>query len=143
MKAWLNRRTWGVLGLSAALMGGLLTAGLTAASADPHPYGDRDRDGIPNRWDGDGIRNWRDRHPNQSDRYYYAPPRQDWDRDRDGIPNWRDRRPNRPDSYSYYAPPRRGYDEDRDGVPNRWDRDRDGDGVPNWRDHHPDDRHRW
>jgi len=53
-------------------------------------YGDRDRDGIPNRhdrvynppWDrdGDGVPNRHDRR----DRYAN-------DRDRDGIPNWQDR----------------------------------------------------
>ena len=67
MKSWLTRRTWGVLGMSTALVGGLLAAGLTAASAAPHPYGDRDRDGVCNRWDrdrdGDGVSNWRDRRP--------------------------------------------------------------------------------
>ncbi|MEP7281439.1 MAG: hypothetical protein ABI696_05630 [Rubrivivax sp.] len=41
------------------------------------PRHDRDRDGIPNRWD----------------RRYN--PR--WDRDGDGVPNRRDRHPNRPD----------------------------------------------
>jgi hypothetical protein len=127
MKAWLNRRTWGILGLSAALMGGLLTAGLTAASAAPHSYRDQDRDGISNRWDrdrdGDRIRNRRDR-----------------DRDGDGIRNRWDRHPNRSDRYD--GRPRRDWDRDRDGIPNRWDRDRDGDGVPNWRDRRPDDRHR-
>jgi hypothetical protein len=54
-------------------------------------YGDRDRDGIPNRYDrvynprwdrdGDGIPNRYDRH----DRFAN-------DRDGDGIPNWQDRR---------------------------------------------------
>ena len=41
-------------------------------------WGDRDRDGIPNRYD---------RYDN----------RRDWDRDRDGIPNWQDRHDNRRD----------------------------------------------
>lgn len=40
-------------------------------------WGDRDRDGIPNRYD---------RYDNRQ---------QHWDRDRDGIPNWQDRRDDR------------------------------------------------
>jgi hypothetical protein len=53
-------------------------------------YGDRDRDGIPNRYDrlynprwdrdGDGV-------PNRHDRRG----RHAHDRDRDGVPNWQDR----------------------------------------------------
>ena len=64
------------------------------ASGHRHGYGDRDRDGIPNRYDrvynprwdidGDGI-------PNRRDRVYN--PR--WDRDGDGIPNRYDRHPGR------------------------------------------------
>jgi len=70
---------------------------------------DRDRDGIPNRFDrvynprwdrdGDGI-------PNGRDRVYN--PR--GDRDGDGVPNRLDR----------YDNPR--HDRDRDGVPDRFDR---------------------
>ena len=46
-----------------------------------HGWGDRDRDGIPNRYD---------RYDN----------RRDWgDRDRDGIPNWKDGYDNRRDHY--------------------------------------------
>ncbi len=56
-------------------------------------YGDRDHDGIPNRYD----------------RVYN--PR--WDRDGDGIPNRYDRSPNGGRGY---------YDRDGDGIPNRWDR---------------------
>jgi hypothetical protein len=57
----------------------------------PAAYGDRDRDGIPNRYDrvynprwdrdGDGVPNRYDRRDRQAN-----------DRDRDGIPNWQDRR---------------------------------------------------
>lgn len=50
---------------------------------------DRDRDGIPDRYDR-----------------VYNPPRAHWDRDRDGIPNRYDRRPGHSN------------DRDRDGVPN-------------------------
>ena len=56
-------------------------------------YGDRDRDGIPNRYD----------------RVYN--PR--WDRDGDGVPNRYDRSPNVGRGY---------HDRDGDGIPNRWDR---------------------
>ena len=107
MKSCLNRRAWSVLGMSAALVGGLLTAGVTAASAAPHPDRDRDRDrdGIRNRWDrdrdGDGIRNRWDRHPNRYDRYESGRYRRDWDHDRD-------------------------WDRDRDWNRNReWQRERD------------------
>ena len=72
-------------------------------------YGDRDHDGIPNRYDrvynprgdrdGDGI-------PNRYDRVYNP----SWDRDGDGIPNRYDRYDNR------------GHDRDRDGIPDRYDR---------------------
>jgi Ni/Co efflux regulator RcnB len=68
--------------------------GGTVAQAQPR-Y-DRDRDGIPNRYDrdrdNDGIRNRNDPRPNN--------PRNGVrnDRDRDGIPNRYDRRDNR---YSY------------------------------------------
>lgn len=70
---------------------------------------DRDRDGIPDRYDssynrrgdrdGDGI-------PNRYDRLYN--PR--WDVDGDGIPNRYDRVDNR------------RFDRDRDGIPDRFDR---------------------
>ena len=78
------------------------------------PNGDRDRDGIANRYDrdrdGDGIANRYDDHPNQA---RHA-------RNRFG-PNG---------------------DLDRDGIRNRDDRDRDGDGVRNHRDRYPDDARR-
>ncbi len=48
-----------------------------------YAYGDRDRDGIPNRYD---------RHDNRLDRNGW---RRGPDRDRDGIPDWRDRRDDR------------------------------------------------
>ena len=70
-------------------------------------YGDRDRDGVANRYDGD--------------------------RDGDGIRNSRDNRPNVPNARSMGA----AGDRDRDGVPNRFDRDKDGDGVRNSRDYAP------
>ncbi|TWI69577.1 YXWGXW repeat-containing protein [Pseudoduganella lurida] len=84
-----------------------------------HGGGDRDHDGVPNRYDRD--------------------------RDGDGIPNRYDRNPNhydrgRPVQHAYGPGPRR--DQDRDGIPNRYDRDRDGDGVPNRRDDRPDNPHR-
>jgi hypothetical protein len=80
------------------------------------PYGDRDRDGIANRYDRD--------------------------KDGDGIPNAIDDRPNRAD---YARNDRRGRrfgpygDLDRDGIRNMDDRDRDGDGVRNRRDRFPND----
>jgi hypothetical protein len=83
------------------------------------PYGDRDRDGVANRYDRD--------------------------RDGDGIPNARDDRPNRDD---YARNERRAHrfgpygDIDRDGIQNMEDRDRDGDGARNRRDRFPDDRRR-
>jgi hypothetical protein len=67
----------------------------------PHPgrgLGDRDRDGIPNRYDrdrdGDGIPNRFDRNPNRG-----GPPNRaerSQDRDGDGIPNRFDPRPGIP-----------------------------------------------
>jgi hypothetical protein len=87
------------------------------------PYGgrDRDRDGIPDRFEG---------------RSYGG----HWDRDRDGIP---DRYEARGYGGNWDRDGRRGerrWDEDHDGVPNRYDRDRDGDGVPNRYDRAPDNR---
>jgi hypothetical protein len=79
------------------------------------PNGDRDGDGIANRYDRD--------------------------RDGDGVPNGYDNRPNR--GGDDYARNQRRFgpfgDIDRDGVINRDDRDRDGDGVRNHRDRYPDD----
>jgi hypothetical protein len=62
------------------------------------PYGDRDRDGIPNRYDNyDNRRAWGDRDhdgiPNAYDRYDNRYAR---DRDRDGVPDRYDRAPNNP-----------------------------------------------
>jgi hypothetical protein len=89
----------------------LVLAGLAAAaplavtSADAQvpprygPYGDKDRDGVPNAYD---------RHDN---RYGYNRYGAWGDRDRDGVPNAYDRFDNR------------GLrDKDRDGVPQAWDR---------------------
>jgi hypothetical protein len=77
------------------------------------PYGgrDRDRDGIPDRYEG------------RRGGYDHG----GWDRDRDGIP----------DRYEHGRGSGR-WDQDHDGVPNRYDRDRDGDGVPNRYDRRPD-----
>ena len=83
------------------------------------PNGDRDRDGIANRYDrdrdGDGIRNRDDDRPNRNDTR---------------------RMGNRGDRFSP------GGDYDRDGIANRHDRDIDGDGVRNSRDSHPYDHRR-
>jgi hypothetical protein len=87
------------------------------------PYGpDRDRDGVPDRFER--------RYDRGYERNYYYNDRPAYrDRDRDGIP----------DRYERHG---RRWDEDRDGVPNRYDRDRDGDGVPNRWDHRPDNPYR-
>jgi len=80
------------------------------------PNGDRDHDGIANRYDRD--------------------------RDGDGVPNAYDNRPNRPNfarNQQRFGP---NGDLDRDGILNKDDRDRDGDGVRNSRDRFPDDRTR-
>lgn len=66
--------------------------GYRGAYTQPVAWGDRDRDGVPNRFDN---------RPNN--------PR--GDQDRDGIPNRFDKRPLSPHG-----------DQDRDGVPNRFDR---------------------
>jgi hypothetical protein len=76
------------------------------------PYGsyDRDRDGIPNRYDRYDNRRWdrdSDGIPNRYDRVY--DPR--GDRDRDGIPNYRDRNDNS-----------RRHHHGNAGVQPRWDR---------------------
>ncbi len=81
--------------LTIALLAGLTAFGVTAPAAAQNPYGDRDRDGVPN-----GA----DRHPNNGPR---------GDRDRDGVPNAYDRNANNARPYG---------DRDRDGVPNRYDR---------------------
>jgi len=72
----------------------LSIAGGTAAMAQPGPGFDRDRDGVPNRYDRD--------------------------RDGDRIPNRYDRAPNRPGPGG--PPPGAYRDRDRDGIPNRFDR---------------------
>ncbi len=79
------------------------------------PNGDRDGDGIANRYDRD--------------------------RDGDGIPNRYDNRGRNSDQWARNRFGPMG-DLDRDGVRNRDDRDRDGDGVRNQRDRWPDDRRR-
>ncbi len=82
------------------------------------PGGDRDRDGIANRYDRD--------------------------KDGDGVPNAYDSRPNRNDARDQRQARRFGPmgDLDRDGIRNQDDRDRDGDGVRNGRDRFPDDPNR-
>ena len=67
------------------------------------PYGDRDRDGIPNAYD---------RHDNRYDHRNYNRYGAWGDRDHDGIPNAYDRYDNR----------RALRDRDHDGVPQAWDR---------------------
>ncbi|MBP7649462.1 MAG: BA14K family protein [Phenylobacterium sp.] len=64
------------------------SAGVGAASAQPRPYGDLDRDGVPNRYDrdrdGDGVRNRNDRYDNGYGRWdnrwgrHPAPPPRHW-----------------------------------------------------------------
>lgn len=93
------------------------------ASHPGYGYGDRDRDGIPNRhdrtynprWevDGDGI-------PNRHDRVYN--PR--WDRDGDGVPNRYDRTPDGYPSYYHRQHDGRGWRGERDDRKYRND-DRD------------------
>jgi hypothetical protein len=76
----------------------------------PHGSYDRDRDGIPNRYDRYDNRRWdrdSDGIPNRYDRVY--DPR--GDRDRDGIPNYRDRNDNS-----------RWHHHGNAGVQPRWDR---------------------
>ena len=96
---------------------------------------DRDRDGIPDRFErrsyapvyGGGYRDGRDYYRDGRD-YDRGGRRYDRDRyrdtDRDGIPNRYDR------------------DLDNDGIRNRHDRDRDGDGVPNRWDNRPENPYR-
>ena len=79
------------------------------------PHGDRDHDGIPNRYD------------HHDNRGHYRDDRRDYRNDH--------RVDHRGDNRG------RG-DRDHDGVPNRHDRDRDGDGVPNRHDNRPDNPRR-
>lgn len=87
------------------------------------PYGDRDRDGVPNAYD-----NYNNRGQNMGDR------------DHDGVPNRYDQYNN---NRSYPQQAQRPRDSDHDGVPNRYDqfnnnllRDKDHDGMPNALDQH-------
>lgn len=88
------------------------------------PRGDRDRDGVQNRFDrdrnGDGRVDQRFRDPN-----------------RDGVPNRFDR-----DRNGDGRVDNRFRDRDRDGIANRFDRDRDGDGILNRFDNRPNQRFR-
>ncbi len=88
--------TFGLAALTLAVAG--------AAAAQAPPYGDRDRDGVPNAYDN---------RPNNGPA---------GDRDRDGVPNAYDNRPNTNPGARPLG------DRDRDGVPNavdprddRWD----------------------
>ena len=84
--------------LTIALLAGLTVFGAAGtASAQTRPYGDRDRDGVPNRVDNNDNR-----------------PSAQWrDNDRDGVPNRYDRNNGNLRPYG---------DRDRDGVVNRYDR---------------------
>lgn len=82
--------------------------------------GDRDRDGIPDRYER-----------------RYA------DRDRDGVPDRLERRYDRHDRDHDGIDDRYDRDIDNDGVSNRRDADRDGDGVRNGYDRRPDDVRRY
>lgn len=75
----------------------LTLAAAGAAAAQPRPYGDLDRDGVPNAYDN---------RPNNGPA---------GDRDRDGVPNAYDNR----NSNNPGARPLG--DRDRDGVPNAYD----------------------
>lgn len=59
------------------------------------PYGDRDRDGVPNRFDAANNRSDRDR-DGIPDRYDGYDNRLARDRDHDGVPNRWDRAPSNP-----------------------------------------------
>ena len=79
--------------LAILLVASATLAGCVAVPYDRPPpprgyygYGDRDRDGVPNRYDRDRDR---DGVPNRYDR----------DRDGDGVPNRSDRRPGDPRRY--------------------------------------------
>jgi hypothetical protein len=85
---------------------------------------DRDRDGVPDRYERQGYRGDGYRGDGYRDNGYRGR-HGGGDTDRDGIPNDRDR------------------DLDNDGIGNRHDRDRDGDGVPNHRDARPDNPYRY
>ena len=81
--------------LAILLVASATLAGCVAVPYDRPPpprgyygYGDRDRDGVPNRYDRDRDRD-RDGVPNRYDR----------DRDGDGVPNRSDRRPGDPRRY--------------------------------------------
>ena len=100
---------------------------------------DRDRDGIPDRYErrghapvyAGGYRDGRD---------YYRDGRR-YDRDRDGIPD-RYERGGRRDTDRDGVPNYRDRDLDNDGIRNSRDRDVDGDRVPNRYDHRPENPYR-
>jgi hypothetical protein len=84
-----------VFAIAAAISAAPLAYIPTADAQSRGPYGDRDRDGIPNRYD------------RRDDRGAWG------DRDHDGIPNAFDNRNNNRGPWG---------DKDHDGVPNRYDR---------------------
>ena len=100
-------------------------------------YGqDRDRDGVPDRYERRGYEpvyagGYRDGRG-----YGYRS-----DRDRDGIPD-RYERHGRRDTDRDGVPNRYDRDLDNDGIRNERDRDRDGDGVPNRYDSRPTNPYR-
>ncbi|MBQ5947088.1 YXWGXW repeat-containing protein [Massilia sp. ST3] len=84
---------------------------------------DRDRDGVPDRYERPRYDRDRDGIPDRYERQYHHDGRRDTDRD--GVPNRHDR------------------DLDNDGVRNEYDRDRDGDGVRNRYDRRPENPYRY
>lgn len=107
---------------------------------------DRDRNGIPDRYERRGYdpvyaggyyRDGRDYY--RDGRGYSHGYRHD--RDRDGIPD-RYERGGRRDTDRDGVPNYRDRDLDNDGIRNRRDRDMDGDGVPNRYDHRPENPYR-
>lgn len=90
---------------------------------------DRDRDGIPDRYERRGYAQGYGGYYDNRGRDYYRDGRRDdrgryRDTDRDGVPNRYDR------------------DLDNDGIRNERDRDRDGDRVPNRYDNQPNNPYR-
>ena len=98
---------------------------------------DRDRDGIPDRYERNGYH-----HGYQSyGQPMYAEGYRHRDRDRDGIPDRYERRHRDTDRDG--VPNRYDRDLDNDGVRNEHDRDRDGDGIRNRYDQRPSNPYRY
>jgi hypothetical protein len=110
-------RAWIGLGLSAALMGGVVASIAPAGAAVGRIYRDLDRDGIRDS--------------------------RDWDRDGDGIRNSRDPYPNRRNNLRRYRSGRTSTRYRSPITTYRIYRDRDGDRVPDARDRYPSNRRRW